>query len=312
MFDYPEDEPLYHTPTHSMSEPNDSILQTHGLVRRRQISSTHVLASFDTLWGQATNKIKFSEQMTAESVFYGRGKIIKINGLRHKKFWFDEKIRQGEEITSFKFNPSKWPTWDSCLSDISYLFEGNVVDGRITGLDNAITIPSSFHAEFDGIDFGRQMSIKFANFGPTDCGYYVGKKGKKNRMKIYDKRLELSRRRNRIDFDCVRLETNFLPESDIPFCQLGRLNPWDPFKNVHRNRLTLIPPSRYSVTERERFAELKAAIEHGGFWWARRQFNRKYQNNFNRMFGSLFRLEPVTPDYSQLFYNGIKDYIGWE
>lgn len=232
-----------------------------------------------------------------------------------KSIWFN---RYKDGKVSFELNMSDHDNaWDA-FEVLREEFGDWALDAKIVRLDVNLTIPLPIREVYNGLDFGRKRSCERWGSKSTGESFYIGMKGRKHEMIIYDKRKESRAEKNKgkpkIKHPCTRIEINSIPKKGMLVKELPLLRRHRPFSHVTRYKILLKRPvMREGEGERSylrrlgRFMEFKSKYEDWGIHLTRRRLSIESHRNYHvwyRHFYSLRKLEPSLDDIFQIGIDG--------
>jgi len=159
---------------------------TEGMAYGR-VSPTGAVACLDWLSAVTSDPVDIDRLIDlSEPVFKGRGYIFKYSG-RPWKIWFNQ-FKDGKVV--FSVNPSHFVSGWDLLESLREALGGWALKARLTRVDCTVTLPLPFQQVFIGLDFGSKRSVERYLDNPKGRSVYVGRKGRRNELVIYDKRKE--------------------------------------------------------------------------------------------------------------------------
>lgn len=233
---------------------------------------------------------------------------------------------------SIYFNQRKDGTvvYELSLSSFSTCWEGLeyletelgkwALDAIISRCDVNITTPQPIEEVFHGLDFGKKRTCERWGSHSTGESFYIGTKGNKLELIVYDKQRESRSERNkgkpRIKHPCTRIEILTLPKKNMKIRELSLLMNHQPFKHITRYKVSLIPPEmRFDEDVKDylrrlgRFHEFKSKYADWGLHITRRKIAYKTQRNFHAQYGEFYSKQKIEPSLDEIFQAGIRSFF---
>lgn len=282
---------------------------TEGNMAYGRVSSTVAVSSLD--WLTAVTLVPVDIDSLVElSVpdFKGAGYTTRFSG-KDSKVWFKQ---FKDKRVLFSFNPSKdftsgWELLNALRMDLGPW----ALEARVSRLDCAVTLPLSFQDVFMGLDFGSKRSVERYPENSLGRSVYVGRKGRRNEMLIYDKRKQSRTLKNEseIKYPCTRIEINSLVKKGMKVKELPQLIEHRPFRHVIRKEIVFKEPTVASVKKWRRYGEFVSLVEREGFFMTKKILAKKTTRNFLKLYGSFYELNPVRPSLDSIFKRGMAQFF---
>lgn len=272
-----------------------------------RVSSTNAISCIDWLSAITFDAVDIEDLIELSTPDYkGNGFTFKLVGSEWK-IWFKQ-FNDGRVF--FSVNPSYFSSgWD--LLDVLRKSLGSwALKAKVSRLDCAVTLPTSFQKAFMGLDFGTKRSIERYPENSLGRSVYVGRNGKRNEMLIYDKRKQSKTKRNEspISHPCTRIEIHSLIKKGMRVEDLPGLVDHRPFKHVTRYKIEFVEPTSKSPKVWLRYGEFKSLVEREGFFMARRILAKQSNRNF-KLYEPFFNRTRVKPSLDTIFRRGMAQFF---
>lgn len=297
---------------------SDFALDSRGI----SFGATHpndITCSVDTLRAFTLNPI--DENLIKP--LYPKSERVDPYGWRLNYFDEDQSIffhRNKKGIVAFELSLSTFKTVSDALEYICRELGPWALEARISRLDVNVNFPQPFNEVFHGLDFGKKRTCERWGAHATGESFYIGVKGKRWELIVYDKRKESRSKKNKgkppIKHPCTRIEIVTLPKKKMLVRELSLLRNHRPFGHVKRYSVKLIPPVQEADESTKeflkrfgRYHEFKARYEDWGFFLARRKIAVQTQRNFHLHYGDFYSRQIVRPSLDEIFLQGITAFV---
>lgn len=279
----------------------------------------NVTVSVDTV--RATTLKVVSKTLISE--LQSKSKRVRPYGYRLNYFDSDQSIyfnQRKDGTVTYELSLSSFSTYWEALEYLESELGKWALDAIISRCDVNITIPQPIEEVFHGLDFGKKRTCERWGSHSTGESFYIGTKGNKLEMIIYDKRRESRAEKNkgkpRIKHPCTRIEILTLPKKNMKMRELSLLMDHCPFKHVTRYKLTLIEPElqfdediKIYLRRLGRYHEFKSKVQDWGFYIARRKLAMQTQRNFHVYYGEFYSRQKIEPSLDDIFQTGIRSFF---
>lgn len=290
----------------------DNFIPTFNEISSGRVHDSNVVVSFDKLIFSTYPLDRQSLVDRAKPAMRGDGHVIQnLPKGREATLFFADSFDGG---LRFSLNPSFFTTiWD-CLDAIKSVLGQQGLRAKVKRIDIAVTFPCDFRSVYMGLDFGFSRSISHVGFEGKGETVYIGKIGKRWRIKIYDKTKEMkanAKKKGRtINYPCTRIEITWRPENEMKIEELCQMLEVEPFNDLTAHHFRFVePPVSARGQVWRNFYEFEQLCMRWGYWHARKKLNKKYRRNFAKKFGSFFDLSEMKPTLDEIYLQGIRGFF---
>ena len=256
-----------------------------------------ICACVDKLSLKLDKKIILNEFTSIFSEKVGNGKIFKSK----ESFIWTQSYNFNSFSSLITVNPSHFDTFEDLNKFLKFHIKSDLTNAKVTRLESSVTFPISYNQLMIGVDFCKKRSYSKWYEKSHETGSYGGRRGRKYKAIIYNKKLK-----NSLPFTASRLEINSFPQG-MTFNNLSVIQHYEPFGDTKLYDITLIPPEPYSGPMRDSFVVLHKFINTFGYWKSKKHLNQG--RNFNKQYLQYLKLEEITPNINDTFHQGIKPFF---
>lgn len=279
----------------------------------------NITVSVDTLRASTLKAVS----RTVISRLQLRSKRVRPFGWRLNCFDSDHSIyfyQRKDDTVVFELSLSSFPTVWEAFDHLRTELGPWALEAKIARCEVNLNFPLPIEKVFHGLDFGKKRTCERWGSHAGGESFYIGVKGNRLEMIIYDKRSESRAEKNKgkppIKHPCTRIEIQTLPKKDMKVRELSLLLNHCPFKHVTRYKVNLIKPEvdfdenvHDYLRKLGRFHEFKSKVDDWGFYLARRKIAIQTQRNFHVHYGEFYSRQKLEPSLDEIFQIGIRGFF---